>query len=405
MTRIPRRSNDGSILSAASLSVGARRGNLNAPLADVRNERHPSGRSSSNSKTGFHVRRADPEDPADRDGIIRLWLGNLPQITPAAAARRFAWLYRENPAGPAVTWLAVDDEDGRAVGCASIIPRRFVIEGNLLQGGLAIDFAVEERYRAYGAALRLQRTISERVWEQGFELLFAFPNTASRGVFRRVGYKAVGQPWCGARLIRSFDKLRQRLPILPLATVFSKCVDVALLAQNRIALSRTGGGLRTIVTEEPDDRWQRFWEEKRSTVQFGVSQDLDYLQWYQRQPGVVRRFFGIQDGAGELLGYLVYTRRKEVLAVQDIQVLSERELGPLMEHFWREMHHAGASVFNIGLVGNEAAIRMFRGGGFVTRPSGGWAGILPGPNIDSDVLQALRRADRGWYLADADLDL
>ncbi len=354
---------------------------------------------------GYHVRQADPGDCRDRAEIMRLWLDNLPHITPAICTERFEWLYQCNPAGPLHTWLVTDGRKGSVIGCASVMPRQFVIGGGNHRGGLAVDFTIDKRHRSYGVALRLQRTISEQIWDYGMELLFTYPNPASRGVFKRIGYREVGRSWCGARLIRSFGKLRRHLRPIPLAATVGAGVDLVLLMQNRISLRCAKEAFQVSILDEPDARWQRFWERRCGSIRFGVSHDMDYLRWRHCQPGVSQHLFSLFDATGELLGYLSFTRHGDVLTIKDIQLLSDRWLRLLLDRFWQEMHRTGALVIDLGLVGTDSVIKRFHQAGFIARPGDGWAGVLPGPKLGPDLLELLQTEGDGWYLADADLDL
>jgi len=308
-----------------------------------------------------------------------------------------------SPAGPALTWVATEDDKGEVIGCASVMPQRFVIEGERHLGGLAIDFAIDRRYRSYGMALRLQRAVSEQVWESGIGFLLAFPNSAARGVFKRIGYKEMGRSWNGARLIRSFGKLRRHLRPIPVAATVGAGVDLLLLMRNRVSLRAAPKDCQVELLDEADARWQQFWERRSGSIRFGTVHDLEYLRWRHSQPAVHLRMFALSDEEGELQGYLSFTRQGDVLEVRDVQVSSERWFGPLLDRFWQEMYRAKALVINISLVGTDTMIRRFQRAGFLTRSVDGWAGVLPGPTLERDLLGAVR--GDAWYLGEADLDI
>ena len=353
------------------------------------------------------TRRADPESERDRAAIERLWRDNLPYMVSSTAPARFEWLYRSNPDGPTLTWLAVDEQRGEVVGCASVLPRKVVVEGVSRSAGVAIDFAIDKPYRAFGVALRLQRAVAAQVWESGMELVVAFPNDAAQGVIRRVGYRQIGQPWRGAQLLRSYPKLRQRRCSVPLAMVAGAGIDLVLQLRNRISLqSGKREGVHTLLLEEPDERWKRFWDKLKPRMGFGGSRDLDYLRWrYRECPLESYLFFCLFDSREELLGYLVFSRRDDVLHVCDIQSLEGRWMKPLLDRFWSEMRQAGVVAINAGLVGSQAAIERFRQSGFVTRDGDGWGGVLTAPGIHVELAGLLQQEDRMWYLTEAELDL
>src|SRR5258708_5680042 len=70
--------------------------------------------------------------PSDRPTVLTL----LAEHTPGTdVARRHAWLYESNPHGPAVTFLAYD-EDGTPMGLTSLFPRRVLVKGEVRIGSI-----------------------------------------------------------------------------------------------------------------------------------------------------------------------------------------------------------------------------------------------------------------------------
>ena len=354
----------------------------------------------------YAIRPADPNDRQDRAAIQRLWIDNLPYINSAILSDRFDWLYRKNPAGQTLTWFAVDIRNGAIVGCASVLPREMVVGGKLRRGGIAIDFVVDRMYRSFGIALQLQRVISTQVWELGIELMFGFPNDASRGVFQRIGYQRVGGSWRGAQLIKSYSKLRQHNYSLPVAMIAGAGMDLVCLSKNTLSLFREQEGMRGVLLDALDERWELFWNRTASDLLFAGAHDLNYLRWrYQLCPGESSRYFCLLDELDSLLGYLVFSRKGDVLMIDDIQVLEARFLRPLLARFWKEMRKTGAIVINVSVVGSTAAIDGLIRAGFVTRDTDGWAGMLTGPGVDIDLPALLEKQNKNWYMGNAEIDL
>ena len=88
----------------------------------------------------FHERNdqyvVQPADINDRDRLIRL-IGMMENVPDASA--RYDWLYASNPHGFAQSWIAVERETGRAVGCTSFFPRKVLIDGAQHSGSLGGD--------------------------------------------------------------------------------------------------------------------------------------------------------------------------------------------------------------------------------------------------------------------------
>jgi hypothetical protein len=128
-----------------------------------------------------------------RDVLIELWQRNLgcPALK-TCADRRVAWLYEENPCGPAQTWLAVETETDEVIGCASVAPSSRYVHGRLIRIGTAIDFTVAAQHRTAGAALALQRALTGGSRRAGFDCLVGKPNSKALPVLSRIGYRRVG---------------------------------------------------------------------------------------------------------------------------------------------------------------------------------------------------------------------
>jgi GNAT superfamily N-acetyltransferase len=96
----------------------------------------------------FEIRAADDDD---RHHIIRL-MGN---VYARDMAGRYDWLYRSNPHGSALTWVAIERASGEAVGCTSVFPRRVIVNGRERTGSIGGDCYVEPRVRRRGLATAL----------------------------------------------------------------------------------------------------------------------------------------------------------------------------------------------------------------------------------------------------------
>ena len=66
---------------------------------------------------------------------------------------RMEWLYRQNPLGPATTYVTVVSETGETCACATYFPRGLVVHGKPVRGGVLCDFAVNKQNRIAGAAI------------------------------------------------------------------------------------------------------------------------------------------------------------------------------------------------------------------------------------------------------------
>src|SRR5512146_2015265 len=90
----------------------------------------------------FEVRAATE---AERPEVAQLIREMIPGV---AADARLSWLYEKNPAGRALTWIAI--ENGEVAGCTSYFPWKLLLDG-------------EEQLAALGGTLHPRAKLVRRV--------------------------------------------------------------------------------------------------------------------------------------------------------------------------------------------------------------------------------------------------
>src|SRR5437016_5954264 len=154
------------------------------------------------------VREADLDK--DRQ-ILILFLQQ--HLTKQSDNRRFDWLYRNNPHGPAQAWIAADSEKEVIIGMASAFPRRFYFDGREELGVVLGDFCIRDRYRSLGPALQLQRACLSSVDGTNKAFCFDFPSQSMMSVYKRLNLKPLGRmvrlakPLRVDRIVKKFVKM------------------------------------------------------------------------------------------------------------------------------------------------------------------------------------------------------
>ncbi len=118
--------------------------------------------------------------------LLSILHANLPALP---HERRFDWLYRNNPDGPAWSWF-VCEGPGRVVGTTSLFPRSMWVGDKPKMCGQVGDFAIASSHRSLGPALLLQRATFWPV-DQG-ALAFCYdcpPHPAGMSTFHRLGMR------------------------------------------------------------------------------------------------------------------------------------------------------------------------------------------------------------------------
>src|SRR5262249_7731623 len=105
---------------------------------------------------------------------------------PGADARGIDWLYRCNPDGPALVWLAMNDE-GRLVGISVAHPRRMRVYGTVVRALNLGDFALDLPYRSLGPGLQLLRATLEPVRRGEYAFSYDFASRPMQAIYQRLG--------------------------------------------------------------------------------------------------------------------------------------------------------------------------------------------------------------------------
>jgi hypothetical protein len=133
-------------------------------------------------------------------------------LTDLPHARRFKWIYRDNPLGPAWSWFACAGATGRVVGVASVFRRAMWLGRRMMVCGQVGDFAIDAGHRSLGPAVMLQRATFEPVDRGSLTLCYDCPpHDRGMSTFRRIGMEASASLARHAKLLRANRKIEGRI--------------------------------------------------------------------------------------------------------------------------------------------------------------------------------------------------
>lgn len=342
-----------------------------------------------------------------REALGRLWAENMSDGAIAAAIpARMLWLYEQGPDGPPATVLCSAGETGEVVGCGSFLPRPTWVDGKRLAGAVLCDFAVARAHRVVGAALGIQRALIERARAAGVELLYAYPNQKSAGIFRRLGYRLVGETTTWVKPIHSAYKLRSRLRWPWAVTLGAGLVDLGL---------RAGDGLRRLRLRVPaqvrplaggEAELDALWA--RSRHRYGVvgERSAAWLGWrYGGFSTAAHHSLAIHRAGGDAMtGFAVYAVREGKALVQELFAEDlEETLDALLLALAAQVRRQGLDAIWLGYLGPPALAARLRRLGFVLRPDRRplmvYAESLP------EAQRARVLDPDGWFMFDGELDI
>ena len=300
---------------------------------------------------------------ADRQDLIELFRRHL---TPLSDDRRFEWLYRSNPHGPAHVWVACDSARGEIVGAAAAFPRKMYLRGIEKMAWVFGDFCLEEKYRSLGPALQLQRAGLEAGAELPVEFCYDFPSQSMMAIYKRLGVSENG------KLVRWAKPLRIERKIEPV--VRSRILARGLGAIGNLMLKRPGWGgekhvCQLVLQEGPCG--EEFSElDRQLRGHFGVrtARTAEYLNWrYLAHPTAQHEIMTAQR-KGTLIGYAVFTRQGEDANIVDICSIEEPAvIERLLTGVVRHLNQGGVATVSMAAVDLHPWSGVFEAAGFRRR--------------------------------------
>jgi hypothetical protein len=258
--------------------------------------------------------------------------------------RIWNWKYKENSAGMAHTWLAVD-EKAKIIGNLSLNPARIHIRDQVFLGGQAEDVVVKQEYRVLGkhriVVELADRATREALENKNFDFYFGYPNR----LFLRLTIKILGY---------------SKISIFSLRGYWRKKIGVTISQISQF-------------DEGVDQLWQAFADFYQPA---SVVRDKYYLNWrYTRHPGLdYAKFAAVLDG--RLVGYIVCRIREEGRRkrgyICDILALPEMEKWIIPELLKNAIDHCdseGADSVTCWALPHAHLFRQLKRRGFIARPS------------------------------------
>jgi GNAT superfamily N-acetyltransferase len=131
--------------------------------------------------------RITPALSRDRATVLALLAERSPGTD---VRRRHAWLYEQNPHGPAVTYLALGAR-GAPIGLTSLFPRRALIDGALGVASIGGDGYVRPAFRCRGVATALHRACLDAMRPGAVELMCCGPQPETLPALKRAGSREI----------------------------------------------------------------------------------------------------------------------------------------------------------------------------------------------------------------------
>lgn len=318
---------------------------------------------------------------------------------------RFEWLYEQNPLGAPVAVAAVDEGDGKIVGCCSLLPLGLNAGGKVHQAGMAVDFVLDVEHRVFGPALLMQRMLGDLGRTSGMSLVLSYPNREARGVFSRLGYEPVGDIRHWSKILRSGRKLLSRTGNHVLASVAGPLIDFGLLLRDRWFWPSGVDGGKVEVLEQCDGRFDLLWEKAKRNQTVAVERSAEYLQWRFATGPLCHRFCCLSRDDGDVLdGIIVYRVVDNMAVIADAFAVDDHSFRRLLACFISMMRRENRDSISVSLLCNERFHDLLRSFRFIPRPTTRTLFVDFGSAF-SEEERGIVRDPRNWCVFDDNVDL
>jgi GNAT superfamily N-acetyltransferase len=276
-------------------------------------------------------------------------------------------MYEDNPAGMALTWVAVDDETSTIAGITSYFPFMVWAEGQTLRGAIGGDGFVRPRFRRRGIASALHALAREDMDRGGIELMFGAPTLANIRPLEISGS------------VRVTDVVRYARPLI---------------------VPPWRGAERLEAMSAGDARVDALWAETRGELKVAVVRDARFYSWrFVRSPAQRQTAHLITDG-NDVIACCAIERIGDRLRVIDL-LAPARRWGRALSALARHGRQLGLRLIEMVLSQKDAAHRSLWRHGYIARESKPMLVALP----SNSLLGPLLLDGRSWFFTGADSDM
>ncbi|MBL8262489.1 MAG: hypothetical protein JNM58_08690 [Xanthomonadaceae bacterium] len=311
----------------------------------------------------------DGDAARDRDAVLAVWQGNLGQD--ARMAAKYDWFYLRAPAGAPVMQLLAHAGAAAPVGACSAGRRRMLRDGLEIRAGVLVDLAVTPEHRTLGPALILQQGLFA-AGKRELDQLYGFPNPKAAPVFKRIGYRKLGDMVRHARVVRHALYVQRRATRLPapLAAVAGAFFDIGTGLRDRW---RVGGSALHAHWHDRAPDIDALWSASPKPSALTAVRDAAHLRWRFDDAPVDAslppfRHLLLRDARGDA-AWFATRADAHTLHVHDAWT---RDGGAtpspaIVLSLLRAARKAGFSVVSVELATNAARLQPWRDLGFEAR--------------------------------------
>ncbi|MDB4961955.1 MAG: hypothetical protein JWP01_1954 [Myxococcales bacterium] len=297
------------------------------------------------------------------------------------------WQYLEGPMPPGSVFLL--NWESTAIGCAGISSRVVSCRDRELSAAHFANFAVDRAHRTALPAITLQRAVKRHV-DHSYDLAIGFSNRHAMPVYRRLGYRVLGDMVRYARVLRHAPYLERYLRVRGPAKLAGVVLD-------RIKLARRGEPL--VWLDDVDGRFDQLWEETRTEFPIVSRRDAAFLRWrFLRKPNE-RHVVAALAPHDKLLAYAIVRGEPGGMAEIADMFGPVAALDRLLAALVPALYHRGHTAACVRFSGDLRVRAMLVKYGFTPREVERTVIVHVTPRCGLELADAT-----GWFLTELDAD-
>lgn len=348
-----------------------------------------------------------PYREGDEEGIYNLHQAALPpERQKNEWMRWWYWLYKENPAGEGLIWLA--EVDNRIVGQHSLIPLKIKMGNREVLSSWGVDAMTHPDYRRRGIFETISQNLFSDAVKNGITISTGFPNEYSRpGLIKKLGWFDVShisvkcKPLNWNKTIRIL--INSNFLSVPLSVGTKLILDKFSCRTDKMSLP---GDVVITRIYAFDERFDRLWSRVSEQFNIMVIRNSDYLNWRYRVPGKQYLIYTAEKN-DEVSGYIVLRikakRNMKASVVFDMIAESEDIMYHLVLKAIESSRLAGADCIVYSLIANRAYHSILKRAGFISIPFN-HAGHFCLRQISKEIPVTLLRDPGNWFVQVGDSD-
>jgi GNAT superfamily N-acetyltransferase len=243
----------------------------------------------------------------DEEGIFELWRMIHPddRIGRDEWMRYWTWLYRDNPAGEGLIYIAEDN--GKIICHHAIIPIWLKIGKELVLGSWGVDAMTHPQYRRQGIWEKVIKKIWVRAAEKGIDITPGFPNRYSLpGLTGKLQWFEVATTTLALKpvdLKKTISLKASNRFVLGTLLLFVSIISGILKINRRRLPEIEGISFKNITSF--DERFTGLWNKIADQYLIMTVRTPDYLNWRFSRPDAEYRIVAAEQN-DETAGYIVF---------------------------------------------------------------------------------------------------